>query len=57
MATVIDTAPKIDLAMQDITQLVEALRDYHGLYSPLFQRREQRQAAHTYLQGLLSAFV
>ena len=53
MATLIDTAPTIDLATQDITQLVEALRDYHGLYSPLFQRREQRQAAHTYLQGLL----
>jgi SRSO17 transposase len=54
MATLIDTTPKIDLAIQDITHLVEALRDYHGLYSPLFQRREQRQAAHTYLQGLLS---
>ena len=54
MATLIDTAPKIDLAIQDITHLVAALRDYHGLYSPLFQRREQRQAAHTYLQGLLS---
>ena len=44
----------MDLAIQDIAHLVEALRDYHGLYSPLFQRREQRQAAHTYLQGLLS---
>ena len=54
MATLIDTTPKIDLAIQDIPHLVEALRDYHGLYSPLFQRREQRQAAHTYLQGLLS---
>ena len=54
MATLIDTTPKIDLAIQDIEHFVEALRDYHGLYSPLFQRREQRQAAHTYLQGLLS---
>ena len=54
MTILIDTAPTIDLAIQDITHLVEALRDYHGLYSPLFQRREQRQAAHTYLQGLLS---
>jgi len=54
MATLIDTVPKMALAIQDITHLVEALRDYHGLYSPLFQRREQRQAAYTYLQGLLS---
>ena len=54
MATLIDTVPKMDVAIQDITPLVEALRDYHGLYSPLFQRREQRQAAYTSLQGLLS---
>ena len=51
MTILIDTAPTIDLAIQDITHLVEALRDYHGLYSPLFQRREQRQAAHTYSKG------
>jgi SRSO17 transposase len=30
------------------------LRAYHAIYSPLFQRREQREAAHTYLQGLLA---
>ena len=33
---------------------MEALRAYHAIYSPLFQRREQRAAAHTYLQGLLA---
>jgi SRSO17 transposase len=51
----IETTPKMELVIQDIAHLVEALRDYHALYSPLFQRREQREAAHTYLQGLLAA--
>ena len=54
MTTRIETAPKMDLASQDIEPLVEELRAYHALYSPLFQRREQREAAHTYLQGLLA---
>ena len=44
----------MDLAIQDIEHLVEELRAYHAIYSPLFQRREQREAAHTYLQGLLA---
>src|SRR5712671_37322 len=55
MTTLIETAPKMDLAVQDIEHLVEELRAYHAIYSPLLQRREQREAAHTYLQGLLAA--
>jgi transcriptional regulator with XRE-family HTH domain len=31
---------------------VEELRAYHALYSPLFQRREPREWAATYLHGL-----
>jgi SRSO17 transposase len=54
MTTLIETRPKMDLAIQDIEHLVEELRTYHAIYSPLFQRREQREAAHTYLQGLLA---
>jgi len=54
MTTLIETAPKMDLAVQDIEHLVEELRAYHAIYSPLLQRREQREAAHTYLQGLLA---
>jgi SRSO17 transposase len=50
----IETTPKMDLAIQDIAHLVEELRAYHAIYSPLFQRREQREAAHSYLQGLLA---
>ena len=55
MTVLIETAPKMDLAIQDVEHLVEELRAYHAIYSPLFQRREQRAAAHTYLQGLLAA--
>ena len=54
MTDLIETAPRMDLSVQDIEFLVEELRAYHAIYSPLFQRREQRQAAHTSLQGLLS---
>src|ERR1700675_2350438 len=55
MMDLIETTPKMDLAIQDIEHLVEELRAYHAIYSPLFQRREQREAAHTSLQGVLSA--
>jgi len=54
MTTLIETTPKMDLAIHDIEHLVEELRAYHAIYSPLFQRREQREAAHSYLQGLLA---
>ena len=54
MTTLTETTPKMDLAIQDIEHLVEELRAYHAIYSPLFQRREQREAAHSYLQGLLA---
>ncbi len=54
MMDLIETTPKMDLAIQDIEYLVEELRAYHAIYSPLFQRREQREAAHTSLQGLLA---
>ena len=54
MTALIETAPKMDLAIHDIEHLVEELHAYHAIYSPLFQRREQREAAHTYLQGLLA---
>ncbi len=37
--------------------LVKELADYHALFAPLFQRREQRQSAEVYLRGLLVADV
>lgn len=54
MTTPIMTTPKMELAIEDIERLVEELRAYHAVYGPLFQRREQREAAYTYLQGLLA---
>lgn len=50
----IETAPKITLESQDVDSLVEELDEYHSIYSPLFQRREQRERAERYLNGLLS---
>src|SRR3712207_6183123 len=49
----IDTAPVLDLAPHDIAALVDELHAYHAIYSPLFQRREQRVWSEKYLQGLL----
>jgi SRSO17 transposase len=53
MTTPIDTAPAMELTPQAIDNLVEELRAYHAIYSPLFQRREQRAGAAKYLHGLL----
>jgi len=54
MSDLIETTPRMDLSVQDIEHLVEELRAYHAIYSPLLQRREQREAALTSLQGLLA---
>src|SRR5713101_5161832 len=54
MMDLIETTPKMDLAIQDIEHLVEELRASHAIYSPLLQRREQREAAHSSRQGLLA---
>jgi len=53
MTTAIETAPAMELTSQDIAALLDDLRTYHAIYSPLFQRREQRTWAANYLQGLL----
>ena len=55
MTELIETAPQMDVAIEDLEYLVEEWRAYHAIYSPLFQRREQRDAAHIYLQGWLAA--
>jgi SRSO17 transposase len=48
------SVPKLNLAAQDVEQWAEELQDYHDLYRPLFQRREQREWSALYLRGLLS---
>jgi len=53
MKELIPTAPAMELTPQAIDNLVEELRAYHAIYSPLFQRREQREGAEKYLHGLL----
>jgi len=54
MMDLIETVPKMELAIPDIAHVVEAWRDSHALSSPLLQRRAHREAAHTSLQGLLA---
>ena len=56
MTILIETTPKMDLAIQDSEPLVEELRAYPAIYSPLLQWRAQREAAHTSLQGLLATW-
>ena len=50
----IETAPRLEVSVQDSEPLVEELRASHAIDSPLLQRREQREAAHPSLQGWLA---
>ena len=51
----IETTPELNLSVAEIEeQLLAELTTYHGIYSPLFQRREQREQSEQYLRGLLS---
>ena len=54
MTALIETTPKMELAIHAIAHLVEELRAYRAISSPLLQRREPREAAHTSLQRLLA---
>jgi SRSO17 transposase len=54
MSSVIETAPEMDLTLKDMDQLLDEVETYHDLYSPLFQRREQREKSRAYLNGLLA---
>jgi SRSO17 transposase len=53
MTTTIATAPQMALRPWDIENLVGELHAYHTIYSPLFQRNEQRQWAAEYRRGVL----
>jgi SRSO17 transposase len=49
----IETAPTLALTSTDIDALLDELEAYHAIYSPLFQRREQREWSAKYVHGLL----
>jgi SRSO17 transposase len=53
MTRAIETAPELKLEPQDIENLLDELRDYHAIYSPLFYRREQQGWYEKYVRGLL----
>ena len=57
MNELIERVPELHLTPQDINKLLPELEAYHAIYSPLFQRREQREQAQKYLHGLLLADV
>jgi SRSO17 transposase len=46
-------APECNLREQDIEQFLGELSDYMGLFTPAFQRTEQKEWSSVYLQGLL----
>jgi hypothetical protein len=50
---IIAPVPEMHLAPRDMDHLVDELREYHAIYSPLFRRREQRERSAAYLNGLL----
>ena len=50
----VETAPDLKLRAKDIEAVAGELERYFEIYSPLFHRREARQAGLVYLRGLLS---
>ena len=50
----IETVERLEMTLQDITDLMTPLKEYHAIFSPLLARREQREWMEFYLQGLLS---
>lgn len=54
MVQIVETVPEMTLTPQEIENLFEEVKAYHGIYSPLFQRREQRERSGRYLCGLLN---
>ena len=47
----------LTLTPQDLTDVADELTAYHAHFAPLFPRREQREWAALYLQGLLLSDV
>ena len=44
MNQIIETSPVLKVTVAEIEKdLLPELKKYHGIYSPLFQRREQRE--------------
>jgi len=54
MREIVETAPNLDLAPQDLDGLLSQVQEYQAMYRPLYQRREQREKSERYLYGLLS---
>src|SRR5262245_35400280 len=52
-ANLTTTAPVLDLTPGDLDTILDELRAFHAIFSPLFRRPEQRVWSQDYLHGLL----
>jgi SRSO17 transposase len=50
----IATVTKLEITLQDVTELMSEIKKYHAIFSPFFARREHREHAELYLTGLLA---
>jgi SRSO17 transposase len=56
MSTIIEAVPALNLRASELSaRLLPELANYHAIYSPLLQRREQREQFEQYGRGLLSS--
>jgi len=53
----IETTVALSLTREDIQGLGEELRAYHAIFAPLFARKEQREWAAVYLEGLVTPSI
>jgi SRSO17 transposase len=54
---VIQTVDNLELVLQDVSELMTPLKEYHAIYAPLFGRREHHEHSEFYVKGLLSPEV
>jgi SRSO17 transposase len=50
----IATVAKLEITLQNVTELMTQIQEYHSIFSPLFLRREHREHSEFFLTGLLS---
>ncbi len=48
----IATVAKLEITLQNLTELMTHIQEYHSIFSPLFLRREHREHSQFFLTGL-----
>jgi SRSO17 transposase len=54
MAEAIESSMAVSFSDCETEEILAAIEEYHGIFAPLFARREQRDWAEFYLRGLVS---